>query len=184
MSSVIEPLVDPVRVARLLGIEVETLGVWRRRGFGPPWYRIGKKVKYSLPDVQTWMAAQASADRPTSPADSATVITCEQLTAILARKIMGWAVGPDRFLKGERKWSPRWHFQPLRRVDQALELLEKAGGTYTFEKTGARAFKARVAVGDRSGVASGKSKAATITVALSRAIRINVPDELLEACEG
>lgn len=55
----IEPLLEPTRVSRLLGVEVETLGVWRRRGYGPRWYRIGKKVRYAETDLLAWMSAQA-----------------------------------------------------------------------------------------------------------------------------
>jgi predicted site-specific integrase-resolvase len=57
--SVLEPLLAPARVARALGIEVETLATWRRKGYGPRWYRIGKKIKYSEADIRTWMSAQA-----------------------------------------------------------------------------------------------------------------------------
>jgi hypothetical protein len=60
MSCLLQPLLDPVRVARLLGVEAETLGAWRRRGYGPRWYRIGKKIKYAEPDLRTWMSAQVS----------------------------------------------------------------------------------------------------------------------------
>jgi hypothetical protein len=46
-------------VARHLGVEVETLGAWRRRGYGPRWYRIGKKIRYAESDLSAWMDAQA-----------------------------------------------------------------------------------------------------------------------------
>lgn len=46
-------------MARLLGVEVETLAAWRRRGYGPRWYRIGKKVRYTESDLREWMNAQA-----------------------------------------------------------------------------------------------------------------------------
>lgn len=59
----LEPLLDPGRVARLLGVEVDTLGAWRRKGYGPRWYKIGKKIKYAESDLRTWMHAQ------TGPAD-------------------------------------------------------------------------------------------------------------------
>jgi hypothetical protein len=106
----------------------------------------------------------------------------ENLTATLAQRILGWRVGPDRFLKGGRQWTPRWKFQPLRRLEHALQLIEKADGTYSLTKT-ASEVTVHVAVGGRTGRASGKSKAATITVALARAIGIEVPEDLLEACE-
>jgi len=59
MDGFLEPLLDQVRVANLLGIEVETLGAWRRRGYGPRWYRIGKKIRYAAADIRDWMSAQA-----------------------------------------------------------------------------------------------------------------------------
>jgi hypothetical protein len=35
-------------------------------------------------------------------------MTSEQLTAVLAGRVMGWGVGPDRFLMGNRGWMPSW----------------------------------------------------------------------------
>lgn len=55
----LERLLESTKVARLLGVEVQTLGVWRRKGYGPRWYRIGKKVKYAEHDLNTWINAQA-----------------------------------------------------------------------------------------------------------------------------
>jgi hypothetical protein len=107
----------------------------------------------------------------------------EQLTATLAERVMGWRVGPDRFIKGARRWTPRWHFQPLRRLENARQLLEKTDGKYTFSRAADGSFSASVSIGDRVGTASGHSEAATITVALARAIGIDVADELLEGCE-
>jgi predicted site-specific integrase-resolvase len=66
MSGFPEPLLGQAKVARLLGIEVDTLGVWRRKGYGPRWYRIGKKIKYAAPDVRAWMNAQARPDNSAS----------------------------------------------------------------------------------------------------------------------
>jgi len=111
-------------------------------------------------------------------------MTADQFMAMLAERVMGWRVAPERFLKGERCWTPRWQFQPLRRLEHAFQLLEKANGQYTLTKAGDGTFMARVSIGDRHGSASGKSEAATITVAVARAIGIDVSDELLEACTG
>jgi hypothetical protein len=178
MSSVIDPLIDPARVARLLGVEVETLGVWRRRDYGPRWFRIGKKIKYSPADVQAWLAAQGDGGGTVGLpyGDRRPVTTGEQLTATLAKLVMGWGVSPDRFLKGDRRWAPRWHFQPLRRLEHALQLLKKAEARYTFTKAADGTFTAHVSVGDRAGSASGKSDAAAITVALAHALGIEVED--------
>jgi predicted site-specific integrase-resolvase len=59
--SFLATLLGPAKVARVLGVEVETLGAWRRKGYGPRWYRIGKKIKYDESDLRLWMSAQASA---------------------------------------------------------------------------------------------------------------------------
>jgi hypothetical protein len=185
MNSVIEPLLDPVRVARLLGVGVATLAAWRRREYGPCWFRIGKKVKYAWIDVQAWLSVQASGvpiNPPSSDRDR--ISTGEQLTATLARSVMGWAVGPDRFLKGGRRWAPHWHFQPLRRLENARQLLERTDGKYTLSRAANGRFTASVSIHDRVGTASGRTDAATITVALARAIGIDVPDELLEERKG
>jgi hypothetical protein len=173
MSSVIDLLLDPQRVSLLLGVEVETLGVWRRRGYGPRWYRVGKKIKYSMPDIEGWMTAQAGSGATiAAQGDPTPVMTGDQLTATLARRIMCWGVGPNRFLKGQRRWAPRWHFQPLRRLDHALQLLDKANSQYTLTKSGDGAFMARVSVGERQGFAAAKSEAAALTLALASAIGI------------
>ena len=66
-SSLLQPLLDSARVARLLGVEVETLGAWRRKGFGPPWHRIGKRVRYTETDLRIWMDAQAKRGRAPCP---------------------------------------------------------------------------------------------------------------------
>jgi len=55
----LEPLLTPSRVARILGIEVETLAAWRRKEYGPPWYRIGKKIRYSEAEILSWMSTRA-----------------------------------------------------------------------------------------------------------------------------
>ena len=53
-------------------------------------------------------------------------MTHDQLTAILAERVMGWSVGPDRFMMGNRGWMPRWRFQPAEKLEDAFRLLEEA----------------------------------------------------------
>ena len=50
-----ERLVSPSQVARFLAVEVETLDGWRRRGVGPPWYRLGRVIRYRLNEVEDWI---------------------------------------------------------------------------------------------------------------------------------
>jgi hypothetical protein len=107
-------------------------------------------------------------------------MTADQLTAILAERVLGWGVGPDRFLLGGRRWLPRWRFQPLTRIEDAFQVLEKEASTFTLALRGDGTFSAQVQVRDHAGSALGASKAATITVAVARAIGLNVPDVVLE----
>jgi hypothetical protein len=69
MSS-LDPLLEPSRVALILGVEVETLATWRRKKYGPRWYRIGKKIRYSEADLRAWMNAQAHPLRPVETAEA------------------------------------------------------------------------------------------------------------------
>jgi hypothetical protein len=101
-------------------------------------------------------------------------VTAEVLTAILAERVMGWTVGPERFLLGHRRWIPRWRFQPFSRLEDAFHLLEKANCTYSFTTASDGKFAARVRIGNRVGRSSGDSKARAITMALAVALGIEV----------
>ena len=108
----------------------------------------------------------------------------DQLTAILAERVMLWGVAPGRFLLGARRWLPRWRFQPLVSLEDAFRLLDKIATDYTLTATADNTFTAVVYVADRIGSASGKSKATTITVVIARAIGLDVPDGASEAWDG
>jgi hypothetical protein len=105
-------------------------------------------------------------------------VTADLLTAILAERLLGWRATPDRFLLGNRRWMPRWRFRPFRRLEDALQLLEKANVRYAVENARAGAFMARVIVGEQVATAHGTSPAAALTTALAKAIGIDV-----EGCE-
>jgi hypothetical protein len=61
-------------------------------------------------------------------------MTNDKLTSILAERIMEWSIGPDRFMMGGRRWLPRWRFQPVKRIADAMRLLEKASPeTYAMD---------------------------------------------------
>jgi len=97
------------------------------------------------------------------------------LTDILAERVMGWKVGPDRFIKSGRAWLPKWRFSPLSRLDDAFELLDRSGSTYRLERIGGRAFTVEVQLGGRVGRASGELKARAITLAVVRLLGLDVP---------
>ena len=101
-------------------------------------------------------------------------MTTEILTNLLAERILGWVAAPDRFLKGDRGWLPRWRFAPLANVDHAFMLLDKAAGAYTLSADKDGVFHAEVLIGDAVGKASGESKARVIALALASALGIDV----------
>lgn len=99
-------------------------------------------------------------------------MTPAQLEALLAERLLGWRAAPDRFLFGKRQWIPRWRFQPLRRMEQTLELLQKAGARFTITRADGGTVAAEVTVAGNAGRASARSEAAAVALALARAIGI------------
>jgi hypothetical protein len=100
-------------------------------------------------------------------------MTNDQLTAILAERILGWRVGPERFILGSRQWITRAHFQPFDRIQDAFRLLKKAASAFSLTKTPDGVFTATVQVGDLSGTASGRAEATAISLAIARAIGVH-----------
>jgi hypothetical protein len=101
--------------------------------------------------------------------------TAEDLTGILAERVMKWGVAPDRFLMGGRRWLPRWRFQPTKSIQDAFRLLEALNPEeYIMRGRRAEEFWVRVRL-HKGGVgeASNKSKACAITYAIARAIGVD-----------
>ena len=102
-------------------------------------------------------------------------MTAEQLTALLAQRVMGWSVGPDRFMMGKRGWTPRWRFQPAEKLEDAFRLLEEAAPQeYSICGDAKGSTHVRVRISGNAGEASGTSKPLTITQAIARAAGIEV----------
>ena len=98
-------------------------------------------------------------------------MTSEHLTALLAERVMGWGVGPDRLLMGNRRWIPRWRFRPTVRLVDAFQLLEKvAPQEYCIRSDDKGAFWVRVRIGEAVGEANGVCKPRVITCAVARAL--------------
>ena len=90
---------------------------------------------------------------------------------------MGWRVGPDRLLTGGRRWLPPWRFQPLERIAEANLLLEQAAPQeYTMGASENGGFWARVRVAGKIGEACESSQARALTIAIARAIGIDVEE--------
>jgi hypothetical protein len=101
-------------------------------------------------------------------------------TAALAERVMRWEVRPDRFLTGERRWMPRWRFQPTLKIEDAFRLLEGAlPEQFTFCGDDKGNFEATVRVTGIVGQATGSSKPLTISCAVARAFGIAI-EELYE----
>jgi hypothetical protein len=97
------------------------------------------------------------------------------LTALLARRVMGWEVAPDRFLMGRRQWMPRWRFQPAENLEDAFRLVDAAAPQkFTLSREGAGPFCVTVRIGGKIGQAQDRSQPRAITFAICRALRIEV----------
>ena len=49
-------LINEIAAAQLLGLRRQTLTRWRWEGKGPPFCKIGRAVRYRLPDVEAFIA--------------------------------------------------------------------------------------------------------------------------------
>lgn len=50
---------SPAQLADELGLPVQTLYAWRKRGVGPKSYKIGSHLRYQREDVETWLESRA-----------------------------------------------------------------------------------------------------------------------------
>ena len=101
-------------------------------------------------------------------------MTTEYLTGLLAEKVMGWTVGPDRFMMGCRRWQPRWRFQPVLRMDDAFRLLERAAPQeYSAGAATDGNFWAKVRIAGVAGEAREPSQAQALTFAIARAVGLD-----------
>ena len=102
-------------------------------------------------------------------------MTSEQLTALLAERVMGWTVGPDRFMMGNRGWMPRWRFQPAEKLEDAFRLLEEAAPQeYSIGGDDKGNVHVQVRIAGTTGEARGMSRPLVITYAIARAVGVEV----------
>lgn len=56
-----EALLSPLQLAQFLGVSRAALKVWREKGTGPKWVRVGgHAVRYAPRDVQAWLEQSAT----------------------------------------------------------------------------------------------------------------------------
>lgn len=101
-------------------------------------------------------------------------MTIENLTTVLAERVMEWKAGPDRFLTANRSWIPRWKFNPLERIQDAFVLVDRSeSNRYSIVKAN-EALEVEIQCKGGVGRATGHLKARTITLALARSLGIKV----------
>lgn len=101
-------------------------------------------------------------------------MTDARLTMILAERVMGWGVGPNRFLLSGRRWLPRWRFQPTKKLTDALRLLEAATPQeYSIAVDAKGYFWVKVRIGGNCAQARDRSKPLAICRAVAAAVGIN-----------
>ena len=84
-------------------------------------------------------------------------MTTDMLTSLLAQRVLGWTVAPDRFLLGNRRWLPRWRFQPTERVEDAYCLLERAAPQeYSMDRAQDGRYWAKVCIAGATGEEIGR----------------------------
>lgn len=101
-------------------------------------------------------------------------MNAECLTAALAKRVLGWQAGPDRFLTAKRSWIPRWRFNPLQRIEDAFMLLDHSGSSRYAILKDRDAFSVEVECNGRVGRATDDSKPRAITLALARSLGLEV----------
>ena len=102
-------------------------------------------------------------------------MTSSMLTHVLAERVMGWGVGPDRFLTGNRGWMPRWKFQPAQKLADAIRLLEAANTEEYSVAAGANGdFCARVRINGATTEGRANTKPLAICLAVAAAVGIEV----------
>lgn len=101
-------------------------------------------------------------------------MTDNRLAAILAQRVMGWTVGPERFTMRGRRWLPRWRFQPATRLEDAFRLLQSVAAQEYATGGDNGLFWARVRVGGNTAEAHEATQARAITFAVARALGIEV----------
>ena len=61
-------LLHTPEVGKILRQPVETLRYWRHIGYGPPSFKLGRRVLYDRGDLEAWIAAERTAQSRPTPA--------------------------------------------------------------------------------------------------------------------
>lgn len=58
---------DTTQAAERIGLARRTLNIWRHKGIGPPYLKLGARVYYLETDIQRWMLRQRRVPRQRKP---------------------------------------------------------------------------------------------------------------------
>jgi predicted DNA-binding transcriptional regulator AlpA len=58
MNVLDEPLLSDIETAAILGVAPKTLPAWRHYGKGPPYVKVGKRVRYNPSKIREWLNMQ------------------------------------------------------------------------------------------------------------------------------
>lgn len=59
-------LMTPRELSAYLGVPSATLANWRYQGYGPPFVKVGRQVRYRIDDLDRWLRANGSDDLSTA----------------------------------------------------------------------------------------------------------------------
>lgn len=100
----------------------------------------------------------------------------QQLTGEFGVRVMGRTLAPGRYLRSGRSWISRSRFRPLVDLRDAIRLLDSVTDDYSLLAKPGSVFTAKMRVAGRIEKAAGEPKARTVSLALARAIGLDVPD--------
>ncbi len=102
-------------------------------------------------------------------------MTATRIDSMMAERVMGWRTARGRFLRGDRRWTPHWRFQPTTRVADAFRLLEHAAPTkVSIISDNSGAFRVTLQIYGRTSKVTDRSKARAITLAVALAMELEV----------
>ena len=102
-------------------------------------------------------------------------MTNNQITEVLAERILGWRSAPGRFLTGGRRWIPNWRFQPLKRLDDALRLLEALNpDKYTIQALHGRGYFVQVVLDGKAAEHQDPFLPRSISLCVAAAVGIEI----------
>jgi excisionase family DNA binding protein len=55
-----DQLIDQTALCRMLGVTTKTVEMWRVRGRGPRFVKVGSLVRYRKADIQAWLTSRTA----------------------------------------------------------------------------------------------------------------------------